>query len=211
MAKIEVVREGFLTSGTGRQPKKDPPDFHWPATKRVTADVKEKFRAKLIEELRARGMDHRDLAIAAHGQVKHKNGRTVPRAPGQARGWVFGKSFPTAKAAAGIAGYFKLSMAQLLQPKGELKPMELLRVGPRTKTKKANGHDHGAAAVEQTGAIRMLHEEPPPLPLPEGAKAPTVKLESLPGDPRFMSIEISGVMLVDRALALVAMIHPEHR
>jgi len=62
-----------------------------------------------------------------------------------------------------------------------------------------------------TGAVRVVPEPPPPLPLPEGASAPIVELKSFPTDPRFMAVSVSGVMPVDRALALVAMIHPEHR
>jgi hypothetical protein len=163
-------------------------------------------------------MTHRDLAILAHGEVKRKNGHVVPRQPGTARSWVFGKSFPSESAADGLAGYFKISTADLLKPKGPLQEMPLLRMTAKQKkahAKKGNGHDHEAAAAmagrKGTGAVRVVPEPPPPLPLPEGASPPIVELKSFPTDPRFMAVSVSGVMLVDRALALVAMIHPEHR
>jgi len=218
MANVEVIREGFLMGERVPRPKKGPGDFAWPSPRTVDEATKTKFRARLTEELLARGMNHKDLAILAHGEVRRKNGHVVPRQPAAARNWVFGKSFPTASAAEGLAGYFKISTADLLKPAGDLKAMPLLRMTAKQKkahAKNGNGHDHEAAAAmsgrKGTGAVRVVPEPPPPLPLPEGASAPIVELKSFPTDPRFMAVSVSGVMPVDRALALVAMIHPEHR
>lgn len=214
MATVEVVRTGFLMGERVPRPKRGPDDFEWPTPRLVDADTKTKFRAKLIEELRARGMTHKDLAIVAHGEIRGKNGVVVPRRPSDARRWVMGKAFPSAAVADGLAGYFKIKTADLLKPKGALEPMELLRKGTREKASpkraKTNGHDHGAAAHSGNGAVRERDEAPPPLQLPEGANAAIVELKTFPGDPRFMAVVISGVMPVDRALALVALIHPEH-
>jgi hypothetical protein len=220
MANGEVIRTGFLMGERVPRPKKAPGDFEWPNPRAVDEATKLKFRARLTEELLARGMNHKDLAILAHGEVRRKNGHVVPRMPAAARNWVFGKSFPTAGAANGLAGYFKISTADLLKPKGELQAMPLLRMTAKQKkahAKTGNGHDHGAAAVAKkpkkkaTGVVRVTEVPPPPLPLPEGATPALVKLESFAGDPRFMTVNITGTLPVDRALALVAMIHPEHR
>lgn len=214
MANVEVIRTGFLMGERVPRPKRGPDDFVWPSPRLADAATKLKFRTKLIEELRARGMTHKDLALVAHGEVRHKkSGRVVPRMPTPARQWVMGKAFPNASTAEGLAGYFKITTAELLKPKGELQPMAFLRAGPGDKTKarkKGNGHDHGAAAHSGNGVQREVEEAPPPLTLPEGANAPVVELKSFPGDVRFMAVSISGVLPVDQALALVAMIHPRH-
>lgn len=133
-----------------------------------------------------------------------------------------GKGFPNADNADGLAGYFKITTAELLQPAGELEPMEMLRKGPGSKPNgktngktnghaNGNGHDHEAAAGMKsgTGKVRVVAEPPPPPPLPEGATPPVVELKSYPTDARFMSVTVTGVLPVDRALALVAMIHPD--
>lgn len=220
MANEQILRTGFLMGERVPRPKKAAGDFQWPSPRTVDEATKLKFRARLTEELLSRGMNHRDLAILAHGEIRRKNGHVVPRQPAAARNWLFGKSFPTSSAADGLAGYFKISTEDLLKPSGELKPMPLLRMTVRQKkahAKNGNGHDHGGAAVatqkahKGNGVARVHEEPPPPVPLPEGATAPTVELKTFPGDARFMAISISGVLPVDRALALVAMIHPEHR
>jgi len=209
---VQVYKTGFLNGERTPRPKPSPDDFKWPATKTVDKAARLAFQTRLIEELRKRGMDHRDLAISAAGTVRAKNGSIMPRAPAVARAWVFGKSFPNATMAAGLAGYFKISMADLLKPRGPLEPMERLPKGRQTgkANGKANGHDHGAAAHSGNGVHREPEEAPPPLQLPEGASPPIVELKSYPGDSRFMAVSIGGVLPVDQALALVAMIHPRH-
>ena len=216
MANVEVIRTGFLMGERVPRPKRGPDDFAWPSPRLADATTRLNFRTRIIEELRARGMTHKDLALVAHGEVRHKkSGRVVPRMPTPARQWVMGKAFPNAATAEGLAGYFKISTAELLQPKGELEPMEFLRARngekPKAARKKANGHDHGAAAHRGNGVHRVDDDPPPPpLQLPDGANPAVVELKSFPGDSRFMAVSISGVLPVDQALALVAMIHPRH-
>lgn len=209
---MQIYKTGFLNGERSPRPKPSPDDFKWPATKSVDKAARLAFRTRLIEELRERGMDHRDLARVASGTVKTPKGKIVLRAPAVTRGWVFGKSFPTGSMASALAGYFKLSMAELLQPRGELKPMPKLRRGsPPASKANGNGYDHDEAAAHGgNGVDRVTEEAPPPLQLPEGASPCTVELKSFPGDPRFMAVAIGGVLPVDQALALVAMIHPRH-
>lgn len=208
---MQIYKTGFLNGERMPRPKASPDDFKWPATKTVDKAARLAFRTRLIEELRERGMDHRDLARVASGTVKTGKGKIVLRAPAVARAWVFGTSFPNGTMASALAGYFKISMADLLKPRGELQAMPKLRRGSPSPAKpNGNGHDHEAAAHSGNGVDREPEEAPPPLTLPEGASPCTVELKSFPGDPRFMAVAIGGVLPVDQALALVAMIHPRH-
>jgi transcriptional regulator with XRE-family HTH domain len=143
------------------------------------ASVRDKLRARLSELMRARKMDHVDLA--------HQLG---DQSSARLRGYVTGKGFPTPDKAAQLAKFFGVTVENLFRPKGAFVEIPLRRAGYTRK---------GAAKAPAL----------PPPPLPDKAQPLVLTFAVYKGDSRFANIYVRGTVLLDHALNIVAMLNQD--
>lgn len=181
------VVEGLIDKDSDPSPKRSPAGFSWPSPSKP-AD-KKRFAAALRELLDARDWTSRDLARELYG-VKMVGGSPVPMNLAGPFGWVSGKIFPREVTARYIAVALDVPVARLLTPGA---PVEAPATNGGAVTRSGNGHEVAA------------------LPLPEGEKPAVIRFETLEADSRFARVHIEGVLQVEHALTLVAMLAHRER
>lgn len=185
-------------------------EISWPANKAITLAQRHAFRAALTELMRAVGMDHTDLARKMYGTDE----RGQARHHGTIRKYVSGESFPKLLQAVELANALNVELPRLLAPESPYEPMHVPHDGDPLEKLAADGREvvpvNGGNEASRGPANRKgnghTRHEVEVLPLPEGAKPASISLVTLPGDARFAEVNVSGVMQIEHALTLVAML-----
>jgi len=201
------LTKGFVDKFPNRNPPKSAKGFEWPSARHTTELQRVAFRKNLVEQLRARGMSHRDLARAMFGEQKDSKGYTIPKQTQPMREYADGDLFPTADRARQLAAFFKIPLQKFLHDNGQpfepLPPLRLVRA--TAARRKKNGHaGNGAGGVPVVSPPASVPG--PPRALPKGARPVQVKIETLANAPDFCTVAITGTVLLDVGLGLMAFI-----
>jgi len=201
------LAKGFVDKSPNRNPPKSAKGFVWPNLAHVTDAQRTAFQKVLVGQMRARGWNHRDLARTLFGEKKDDKGYTVPRNPQAILDYADGSSWPTAERARQFGAFFKVPLQDLLRDNGEpFVPLALIRPLRATAARrKQNGHaGNGAGGVPVVSPPASVPG--PPRAMPKGARPVQVKIETLANAPDFCTVAITGTVLLDVGLGLMAFI-----
>jgi transcriptional regulator with XRE-family HTH domain len=204
MATLQVIK-GFMDSRASRLPASGP-DTEWPGL-RATDEQRRAFRAALIAATLAKGLDPHTLAKQLFGEYRdRKTKSSTARNGSSVYSWLRGESYPTLNTVNGLAQFFGKTVEYFLQYDGPLQHIEIRGAGGK---KKGNGNGHAGPPVIATPS-KVKPEPPAPRPLPPSAKPIGMEFKTLPGEPDFAEITISGTASLDVCLGLIAFIE-RHR
>jgi len=210
----ERLDRGFVTDYPDRAPPKSPAGFEWPS-RAATDEQRMAFRKNFANLIRTKAPSAREFARLFYGETRNGQGYVMPRNPSTVLKYLDGESFPEENTARLIGAFFKTPLQQLLHDDGKpYEPLPLIRpLRAGKQRRKANGHavkGNGAAGpgVVSPSAPALAASEPAPPPprMPKGAKPIVVKIETLPGAPDFVHVNIAGTVPLDVGLGIVAFI-----
>jgi hypothetical protein len=211
---MPALARGFVDKFPNRSPPRAARGFEWPSLRAATDAQRLAFKKFMTSQMRAQGINHRDLARLFFGETKTAQGYTTPRNPNTILEYADGSQFPAEERARQIGAFFKVPIDSMLVDDGKpFEPLPLIRPKRATsERKKKNGHGkhggNGAAGnpIVRADAPASTSEPEPPRPLPKGAKPVTVKIETLPGASEFCHVEIAGTVPLDVGLGMMAFI-----
>lgn len=210
----ERLERGFVTDYPDRAPPKSTAGFKWP-DRQATDEQRMAFRKTFANLIRGKGTNHREFARMFYGETRNGQGYVMPRNPGTIRKYLDGDSFPEETTARLLGAFFKTPLERFITDDGKpFEPLALIRPLKATaaRRKSANGHGHkgnGAAgpSVVSPGAPALAASEPAPLPKPpKGSKPVQVEIKTLPNEPNWCHVVISGTVPLDVGLGLMAFI-----
>ena len=189
------TKPGFIEKNPEPRPPKSPEGFTWPTT--PTAQQTKTFAKNLRELLGDHGFDPMEYARYLYG-TKIYNGKEKPHNTVTVYHWINGTNFPRAKHAAYIAAGFKVPLARLIE--GGESSASGNGASPKPSKSKTKGKTKGNG--------NGSHIEP--RELPEGLTPAAMSFRMIPEHPGFAEVTVSGVLQVEHAITLAAMLTGRH-
>jgi len=189
------TKPGFIEKTPEPRPPKSPAGFTWPTT--PTPKQFKSFARNLRVLMAERGIEPMEYARFLYG-TKIVDGDEKPHNTVTVYKWLNGDNFPRAKHAAYVAAGFKVPLARLIE--GGESSASGNGASPKASKSKTKGKTKGngnGADIE-------------PRELPEGLKPATMSFKMLPEYPGFAEVTVSGVLQVEQAITLAAMLTGRH-
>ena len=193
--KKHASTPGLVHSGRPPNPPPDPRNVTWPNRTQATAAVRKHFGKTVTRLMGERSLKGTQLAGIIFGV--RSDGKAINHAsPAQ---WKTGR-IPKRDYALWLAEVFGVPLSELLPP--TYPAGEGARPGG---VPVASSMATAAEVSTRVGKRGNGHVIPEPLQLPKNAPPPNVEAKTFKGDPRFMTVTLTGTFPADAAMSLIAL------